>query len=345
MGGGVIGTTCAFRLARSGWRVTLFDPAPGQGATWAAAGMLAPLAEIAPGEKENFRLQHGAIDAWRTVANELGEFGDVVTLNETGTLLVGYDEGDRRLITQFEEVVTSFGAASRRAQRGDDEPLFQGVSPRVREGLMLDGDAWLDPDEVMSALTRANVALGVEVITERVAAALATERGVEVSAETVTRIGDVGVVATGAEGLPAGLVEKARHRVRPVRGMTVRLQGIDRSNAATLRAFVKGRSLYLVSRPGGYCVLGASSDEQGELAVEVGELQRLLRDALLLVPDLECATFLETRQGLRPASADLAPFVEVVANKWIWTSGHYRHGVTLAPLTATAVLELAEKIA
>jgi glycine oxidase len=345
VGGGVIGTTSAYRLARAGWRVTLFDPTPGHGASWAAAGMLAPTAEIAPGEKENFRLQRGALAAWRELADELAAVtGEVLALEETGTLLVGFDASDRRLVDQFEGVAASFGASPRRVVREDDGGAFAGVSTRVRHGLMLDGDGWLNPDQAMRVLEAANDALGVEVVTQQVLAAAVTPYGVEVRTAEATVGGDVGVVATGAAALPGGLRERVVNHVRPVRGMTVRLEGFDRSNEPTLRAFVRGRSLYLVSRPGGYCVLGASSDEQAELAVEVGELQRLLRDALDLVPALECATFLETRQGLRPASDDLAPFLEVIDERWIWASGHYRHGVTLAPVTASAACELAEKM-
>ncbi|HEY5103481.1 MAG TPA: FAD-dependent oxidoreductase, partial [Acidimicrobiales bacterium] len=89
VGGGVIGLTTAFFLASEGWRVTIFDPAPGSGATWAAAGMIAPFAEVAPGEEENFRHQRGSVSAWRDVAARIAELtGDVLTLMETGTLVV-----------------------------------------------------------------------------------------------------------------------------------------------------------------------------------------------------------------------------------------------------------------
>jgi glycine oxidase len=126
--------------------------------------------------------------------------------------------------------------------------------------------------------------------------------------------------------------------------MTVRVSGFDRSTQPVVRAFVRGRSFYVVSRPGGYCVLGASSDEQSELVVEVGELQRLLRDALDVVPSFEAAAVVETRQGLRPATSDLSPFLEVVDERWAWASGHYRHGVTLAPLTALEVARFAKDL-
>jgi glycine/D-amino acid oxidase-like deaminating enzyme len=39
----------------------------------------------------------------------------------------------------------------------------------------------------------------------------------------------------------------------------------------------------------------------------------------------------EIREGLRPASKDLEPFFEVIDERWAWLSGHYRHGMTLAP--------------
>lgn len=343
VGAGVIGTTSAFRLARRGWRVTLFDPAPGSGATWAAAGMIAPNAEVSPGEEENFALQRGALDAWRDIAREVLELtGEAIDLFETGTLLVGYDAGDRRLVQQFAHVAERFGVVTQLVTREGHEALFDGVSPRVHEGVLLDGDAWLDPDQVIALLTKANATLGVTVVREKVL--IATTDGGHVEATTVDQTfrGDVGILATGARALPQGVAERVANVVRPVRGMTVRVQGFDRSALPTLRAFVRGRSLYLVSRPGGYCVLGASSDEQEELVVEVGELQRLLRDALDLVPALESAAIVETRQGLRPASKDLAPFVEIVDERWAWLSGHYRHGVTLAPLAALEAQSFAE---
>ncbi len=346
VGGGIIGATSAFRLARAGWRVTLFDPEPGSGASYAAAGMIAPSAEIAPGEEENYRLQRGALSAWRDLARSLEDvINETLTIVEHGTLLVGFDASDRRLVAQFETVAATYGVRPLRVTRASHPDFFQGVSARVSEGLYLHGDAWLDPDEAMALLTSAHAALGVSVVREEVVLAGVEESHVEVTTTERRERGDIGVLATGARALPGGVAQRAGHVVRPVRGMTVRVQGVDRSEQPTLRAFVRGRPLYLVSRPGGYSVLGASSDEQRELAVEVGELQRLLRDALDLVPSLESAALVETRQGLRPASRTLTPFCEVIEGRWAWLCGHYRHGVTLAPLAANEALSFAESVA
>jgi glycine oxidase len=345
VGGGIIGATSAFRLASAGWHVTLFDPEPGSGASFAAAGMIAANAEIAPGEEENFRLQRGALGAWRELAFSLEEVThEALTIVAHGTLLVGFDASDRLLVAQYEQVATSYGVRPLRVTRVSHPEFFEGVSARVSEGLFLEGDAWLDPDQAMSLLTSANDALGVTVVREEVVLAGVEDSRVEVTTTERRGRGDVGVLATGARALPGGVAQRVSNVVRPVRGMTVRVRGLDRSQQPTLRAFVRGRPLYLVSRPGGYCVLGASSDEHRELAVEVGELQRLLRDALDVIPSLDSASLVETRQGLRPASRSLSPFFEVIDGRWAWLSGHYRHGVTLAPLAASEALSFAQSV-
>src|SRR5713226_5026159 len=47
VGGGIIGGTVAWELARAGWRVVLFDrQQPGQEASWAAGGILSPSFEV-----------------------------------------------------------------------------------------------------------------------------------------------------------------------------------------------------------------------------------------------------------------------------------------------------------
>jgi glycine oxidase len=332
----------AFRLARDGWRVSLFDPTPGAGATWAAAGMIAPSGEISPGERENYLRQRDALEAWRRLAAELFEVtGEMLAIVQTGTLLVGFDASDRRQIEQFDLVADEFGVTGERVSRGTNESYFHGVTARVNEGMYFADDAWVDPDQAMNLLTRANERIGVNFVRENVISASASDGRVEVVTSMDVHTGDVGILATGSRPLPEGVAQRVANAVRPVRGMTLRVQGIDRSSQPVLRAYVRGRSLYLVSRPGGYCVVGASSDEQGELGVEIGELQRLLRDALDIVPALETATIVETRQGLRPASKDLAPFLEVVEDRWAWLSGHYRHGVTLAPLSSLEARDFA----
>ncbi len=336
VGGGIIGLTSAYRLARAGHDVVLCDPALGRGATWAAAGMIAPSAEIAPGEESNYRLQRRALGAWRELGDDLEELvGENVGIYQRGTLLAGFDASDRRLLEQFAQIAGEFEAPMRRVTRAESPQVFLGLTPRINDGLIMDDDAWLDPDQAVDLLRRGLGALGATIIDERVERVGADAAGVIVETAYQTIHAHAGVLATGSTALPEGAQTSGEHVIRPIRGITVRVNGLDRSDQPMIRAFVRGRAFYMVSRPEGYCVLGATAEERSELVVEVGELARLLRDALDVVPSLETAAIAELRYGLRPASADLAPFFEEIQPRgWAWVSGHYRHGVTLAPLAA-----------
>jgi len=344
VGAGIIGLTSAFRLARAGHPVTIIDPLPAHGATWAAAGMIAPGAEIAPGEQRNYQLQLGALASWHELAADLGDVtGEALDIVERGTLVVGWDASDRRLVEQYVELARGFGATLEYRSRSLWPEEFEGLSARISEGVHVEGDAWVDPDQAVRVLQGALDLLGTKTVTDLVTRAGFEDGHVRASCASGEFTATRGLVATGSAGLPAGLSSSARNVVRPVRGVTLRVNGPDRSDVATLRAFVRGRAFYMVSRPGGYCVLGATAEERHEPVLELGELQRLLRDALDVVPALESASMLEHRLGLRPASPNLEPFFEVLGTSgWAWASGHYRHGVTLAPLTAFEALRFAE---
>ncbi len=338
VGAGIIGLATAYRLAEHGCTVTVLDPTPARGATWAAAGMIAPTAEIAPGEEANYAYQLRATPAWVQMAADLeARAGRPVTLHATGTLVVGVDVADRRALDQFHTVATRFGATMRAVTRDADPDLFDFVAPGLRTGLFMAEDGWLDPDEAVDALRAALESLGVATVAETVLRARSDESGGVVAETASGRYrADVGVVATGATGLPSGLSAPEGVAVRPVRGVTVRVRGVDHgAQAVTVRALIHGHAFYAVSRPGGYAILGATSEERPEPVVEVGELQRLLRDAVELIPDLDGAELVEVRTARRPATRDLRPFFAALPQAgWFWSSGHYRHGVTLAPVAA-----------
>jgi glycine/D-amino acid oxidase-like deaminating enzyme len=307
--------------------------------------MIAPVAEISPGEQANFQLQKGALVAWRDVAHDVSEVTSAtLRIVENGTLLVGWDGSDRRLVDQYAYVANEFGAAPRRVHRRDEPTMFEGVTGRIDEGLLVAGDAWIDPDEAVALLSEANEKVGVTVVHEDVLEVCSDDTHVEAVTATGSFVGELGIIATGARSLPRGVTTSGQHVVRPVHGITVRVRGLDRSDQPMVRSYVRGSTVYMVSRPGGYNVLGASSEEHGEAGAQIGELQRILRNALDVFPELETATLIETRAGNRPASVDLRPFFEVLAGgRWAWSSGHFRHGVTLAPLAAREALRFVER--
>ena len=99
IGGGVIGHGIAWEAQRSGRSVVLIDDAPGAGASWAAAGMLAPVSELHYQEEDllELMLASSALLARFRRGSRRGTGGDPGYLT-TPTLAVGADAADRRAL-------------------------------------------------------------------------------------------------------------------------------------------------------------------------------------------------------------------------------------------------------
>src|SRR6476660_5861898 len=75
IGGGVVGHGIAWEARRSGRSVVLIDESPGTGASWAAAGMLAPVSELHYQEEELLELMLDSSARWPDFAAALADGG------------------------------------------------------------------------------------------------------------------------------------------------------------------------------------------------------------------------------------------------------------------------------
>jgi glycine oxidase len=147
------------------------------------------------------------------------------------------------------------------------------------------------------------------------------------------------VVAAGAwsAGI-AGVPDQARVPVRPVKGQTLRLR--DPAGPGLVERVIRSEEMYLVPRGDGRYVLGATVEERGfDTAVTAGAVHDLLREAAELVPGVLELEVEEALAGLRPGTPDNAPVIGPGALPGLhWATGHYRHGILLAPVTGDAVV-------
>jgi glycine oxidase len=150
------------------------------------------------------------------------------------------------------------------------------------------------------------------------------------------------VVAAGAwSGALADVADPLRPPVRPVKGQILSLRGpADGPRLAT--RLIRTPRCYVVSRPDGQVVIGATVEERGWDRRVTGEgIFRLLEAAWEVLPDVLELEWEGARAGLRPGSPDNAPIVgRGGLEGLVWATGHYRHGMLLAPLTGEAVAEL-----
>lgn len=364
VGGGIVGLSIAWRLARDGRPVTVVDPAPASGASHAAAGMLAPVSEVTYTEEPLLQLGLASLRRWPAFAAELAaDSGLDLDYRVDGTLDVAFGADDLAALDELAAFMDKLGLPVQRLTGRECRRLEPMLAPAVRGGLLASGDAWVDPRRVTAALLSALERLQVPLVRARATELLRT-------GETVTGVrlaqdeaasgvrpaqGEAsgirlarGVVEAERVILAAGVwsAELAEVPVRPVKGQIMRLRSPAPLLGRCVRGTVHGSSVYLVPRGDGELVVGATQEELGfDTRVTAGGIYELLRDARELVPGVTELELADVVAGLRPGTPDNVPLIGPWQGLTLAT-GHHRGGVLLAPLTAALVMgeegELAE---
>jgi glycine oxidase len=346
VGGGVIGLSCAWRAAQGGARVAVLDRAePPAGATRVAAGMLAPVGELAFGEPELLEMTLASAQLYPGFVAELeAASGESTGYVSQGALHIALDRDEAAELRRVHDLQRSLGLEAEWLPPRRCRELEPGLTPSFNGGVHAPGEAAVDPRALTQALLAALAAAGVEVAsgTEVAAGLFEGERLVGVrTADGVELRAPAVVLASGAwAGATEWLPGPARPPVRPVKGQIVELRGRD--GVAPCERIVASERVYLVPRPDGRLILGATSEEQGfDTAVTAGGVHELLREAYRLLPDVAEMELVASMAGLRPGTPDNLPLIGPgVIEGLVLATGHYRNGILLAPLTATAVAAL-----
>ncbi|MBB5871501.1 glycine oxidase [Allocatelliglobosispora scoriae] len=329
LGAGPIGLGIAWQCALRGCSVTVHHDGS-LGAWHASAGMIAPVAEATFGESPLTALLVESTRRWPEFAAALGR---EIGYRECGSLMVGLTGDDHAEIQRSASYQESLGLPVERlsgAGLRSREPM---LAPRVRGGAFAGIDAQADPGLLHSALLAACRAAGVRF----------QDTGAQRLAEVIDRRPAVVVVAAGTG--TAALLDLPIH---PVRGETLRIRLTEEPLRHMLRYMVRGivdgRHVYLVPRAGGEIVIGATSSEETLTQPTAGGVHTLLRDAFMLLPELERAAFEGVRVGFRPGTPSNAPYLGELPPRdgvrIVVAAGHYRNGIALTPITATAIAEL-----
>jgi glycine oxidase len=345
VGGGVIGLACAWRAAQRGARVAVLDRAePPAGATRVAAGMLAPVGELAFGEPQLLEMTLASARLYPDFVAELeAATGESTGYARQGALHIALDRDEAAELRRVHDLQRSLDLEAEWLPPRRCRDLEPGLTPSFNGGVLAPGEAAVDPRALTRALLVGLAGAGVEVRTgtEVVAGRFEGERlaGVRTAAGEELRAEAV-VLASGAwSGRAEWLPEHARPAVRPVKGEIVELR--SRDGAAPCERIVASERVYLVPRPDGRLIVGATSEEQGfDTAVTAGGVHELLREAYRLLPDVAEMELVDAMAGLRPGTPDNLPLIGPGAIEGlVLATGHYRNGILLAPLTADLVAE------
>ncbi len=378
IGGGVIGHGIAWEARRSGRSVALIDDAPGSGASWAAAGMLAPVSELHYQEEDLLEVMLESSALWPAFAAALAQAGAADTgYLTTPTLAVGADAADRRALMDLRSVQQANGLLVEpltvREARAR-EPL---LSPAISCALDIPADHQVDPRKLVASLqkvlavhepgagTSVDGARNGFAVDHRATALLWEDgrvSGVQLAGGGTVRAGETivanGLQAASLDGLPEGL----HLPLRPVHGDILRLavpRHLQPLVTATVRGLVRGVPVYIVPRQDGTVVIGATQREDAlsatgatapaATAVSAGGVYQLLRDAQALLPSVAELELVESTARARPATPDNAPLLGRVPAPapeaghipgLIIATGFFRHGVLLTPAAAAICRDL-----
>lgn len=348
VGGGVMGLGIAWRLASRGLRVTLYErDRCGGGASNAAAGMLAPLAELEPDEDALRCFALASQHRWPTLARELRDATGIdVELDTTGTLIVALEPDDvarlQPLIRQHRELgLDSRWMSAEEARK--TEPL---LSPQVVGALYCPQDVQVSNRRLVEALRVAAEAAGVTLIEGSHVQEIGIRDGQvrsltlrEGAADSVPRTlpCDAVLLCAGAWSRSLDGLGELRPPVRPVRGQMIALRSLP--EAPLPLHVLRGPEAYLVPKRDGRLVIGATSEEKGfEAGLTAGGMLQLLRGAWEMLPLVWEMPVIETWSGFRPGSRDNAPLLGAAGAEGLWmATGHYRNGIQQAPLTIESV--------
>jgi len=332
IGGGIIGLSAARELARQGWAVTVLEKGePGQEATHAAAGMLAPRLEYAPGSS----LLEAGIESqalYPSFARELEE--------ETGIRVDLRWNGLVAPLAEGEEPPHATNEA-RRIRGREIQAIEPALSDQVRDALYFAEEGSVDNRAVVRALLAACRARGVKILAETTAESVLLDGNHVRGVSTRDAALDADVVINCA-GAWAGQIRVpgAPLRTRPIKGQMLCLDASKLKGDAPARTLpartIYSHDAYIVPRTDGRIIVGTTVEDRGfDKTIEPWAIAKLLDSAVKLCPALAALPLAETWAGLRPLGDDTAPRIEQVGPEGYFIAiGHYRNGILLAPLTA-----------
>ena len=344
VGGGVIGLGIGWKLSRLGCQVALYERNQvGRGASWAAAGMLSPLAEAHTQEAELLKLGLESSNRYPEWVRELQEESQIdIDYRKKGTLMVALDRDDRADLQHHFEMQKSFDLPVDWLTGNQARALEPALSPRVVAAIHCPSDLQVNGRLMTAALTVAFQKAGGKLFEQTAVTKINIKdqqvTGIHINSEFVPA--DLVIVAAGAwlsqvEGLP----KSYQYLIRPVKGQIL---GLQMDAEPIISHVIHAPDAYLVPRSNGSLVVGATVEEQGfDTHLTAGGVFELLRGAWEALPGIYEFPIVDTFVSLRPASRDNAPILGLTSvDGLILAAGHFRKGILLTPVTCDEISQL-----
>jgi|Cruoilmetagenom7_1024161.scaffolds.fasta_scaffold46539_2 glycine oxidase len=319
-GAGIAGRLLAWQMIKKGYEVTLFDKNSlnsEAACSFAAAGILSPLAELEMAEPTIFELGSRSMQLYPELIKELEQS---VFYRQIGSLVAAHSS-DKVELNHFHRML------KHKLDRCDDYVQNIAIADKepelahMGEGLWVTNEGQVDTIGLLNALQQGLLKKGIE-----------WKERVEVEAI------EPGQIKTNTETYSfdwvfdcRGMGAKNELSLRAVRGELLWLQAEDVKIEHLTRLVHPRYRIYIVPRPNDIYLLGATEIESEDYSpVSVRSSLELLSAAYSLHKSFGEARIIKQIVNCRPALPDNLPTVELEdgAGK---INGLYRHGILLAP--------------
>lgn len=338
-GGGLLGRLMAWRLAREGHRVTVFDSGDVQGrnsAGYVAAAMLAPYSELLNAEPLVFEQGLKALEIWPQWLAELKvDSGIAVPYQQKGSLVVAHQQ-DMADLQRFYQRLSAYDCVPpehvHRLDHNGIAELEPELAAKFRQGIYLDQEGCLSNWDLYQALGLALSRFGVtwnesSAVESLASRSLLLADGRRQSFDCVLDCRGFGAKADLAQ-------------FRGVRGEVLWVQAPEVALSRPVRLMHPRYQLYIAPKPDNVFVIGATEIESESLSPMTVRSSLELQSALYSVhTGFAEANILESFANLRPAFIDNLPRIEH-ASGLMRINGLYRHGYLLSPYVVTEAMKI-----
>jgi glycine oxidase len=348
LGAGIIGLATAFELAiKRGVPVTIYDPAPmGRGASWAAAGMLAPAFESAAEDGVHphlFDLCMEGAELWPDFSIDLAHAADAESgYSGRPSLALAFDMAETAAMHKLARALDARGIAHEELPPGTAHLLEPSLAPDLVAALQMPTDGQVDNRAVVRALIMALQRSPLATLRSE-AAPLRSEGG------RLTLEGHDLILAAAGWNTAAIQVEEngklfslvnwdpALDEIDCYRGQMLSVAHGYGSPETTLRC----GAIYIAPKADRVIIGATVEPGVATEAPDPAAISALLARAARLCPVLADLPIIETWAGIRPGTRDRAPLIGKTAVPGLYVaSGHFRNGILLAPITARIIADM-----
>ncbi|WP_100374498.1 NAD(P)/FAD-dependent oxidoreductase [Bacillus sp. FJAT-45037] len=346
VGGGILGASTAYHLAKEGRDVTVIERNDRGQATEAAAGIVCPWLTQRR-NKAWYQLAKGGAKYYPSLIQELEDLGE----GDTGYERVGaiglhsdsskLDKMEERAHKRLQEA-PEIGKITR-LNHEETKKLF----PLLAEGyeaVHVSGAARVNGQALKKALLSAAVKLGATIHYGEASLLHDGKKVHGVRFRGKDLEGDKVILTTGAwanELLePLGI----HFKIKPQKAQIIHLEFAN-LDVGSWPVVMPPTNQYLLSFNDGRVVIGAThEDDVGfDLRPTVGGMYEILDKALAVAPGLSDATVVETKVGFRPVAPNFLPIIGDVPN-WgglVVANGLGSSGLTVGPFLGAELAKLA----